>query len=64
MKTPRSRGADCGEQVKPDLTLPVGCGEIDYFPHCQNGGGVGSVRKALGGNFKPYRSGNRVRAGH
>ena len=63
MKTPRTRGAYCSNEVKPNLQLPEGCKAIDYCPHCLNGGGVGSVRKALKGNFSPYRSDNRVRAG-
>ncbi len=63
MKTPRTRGAYCGIHVNPDRKLPGVCGKIDYSPHCPNGGGVGSVRKALDGNFTPCQSDNRMRAG-
>ena len=63
MATPRTRGSYCSQKVQPDLAIPQGCGNIDYCPHCQNGGGVGSVSSALGGVFTPYRSDNRQHAG-
>lgn len=62
MKTPRARGAYRSEKVKPDIAVPEG-GEIDYCPHCQSGGGVELVKKALNQNFTPYRSDRRQRAG-
>ena len=64
MHTPRSRGAYCKhEKTKSTIDFPGACDNIDYCPHCLNGGGKGAVVTALKNNFTPYRSDNRKRAG-